>query len=219
MTAEVSRRRLLQVVAAAVVAMPLTDLPLPRAAASGELSADAETATLEAWSDTMVPGQKRWPGDRAVAGATSGPGAVQAGAVDLMRFDAVGLGPALPGLPAALNVEASRYAAAAGLPLDPATPPFVGLSFPDRTALALELLDGTREDQVAWYALAAVAMLAFHTAAHLDTADAVRAGHPGLAWLRFPAPDADGLWRYPDFSYRRKLARTHPRTTRSGHPA
>ncbi|HEX6877906.1 MAG TPA: DUF5987 family protein [Nocardioidaceae bacterium] len=219
MTAEVSRRRLLQVVAAAVVAMPLTDLPLPRAAASGELSADAETATLEAWSDTMVPGQKRWPGDRAVAGATSGPGAVQAGAVDLMRFDAVGLGPALPGLAAALNVEASRYAAAAGLPLDPATPPFVGLSFPDRTALALELLDGTREDQVAWYALAAVAMLAFHTAAHLDTADAVRTGHPGLAWLRFPAPDADGLWRYPDFSYRRKLARTHPRTTRSGHPA
>lgn len=219
MTAEVSRRRLLQVVAAAVVAMPLTDLPLPRAAASGELSADAETATLEAWSDTMVQGQKRWPGDRAVAGATSGPGAVQAGAVDLMRFDAVGLGPALPGLAAALNVEASRYAAAAGLPLDPATPPFVGLSFPDRTALALELLDGTREDQVAWYALAAVAMLAFHTAAHLDTADAVRTGHPGLAWLRFPAPDADDLWRYPEFSYRRKLARTHPRTTRSGHPA
>jgi hypothetical protein len=72
---------------------------------------------------------------------------------------------------------------------------------------------------VVWYALAAIAMLAFHTAAHLDTAPAVRAGHPGLAWLRFPQPNADGLWRFEHFSYRRALASRHPGTTSGGHPA
>ena len=95
----------------------------------------------------------------------------------------------------------------------------MALPFGRRTALALRLLGGSGRDQVLWYALAAIAMLAFHTAAHLDTAAAVRGGHPGLAWLRFPAPDADGLWRYEHFSYRRRLARRHPRTTTTGQPA
>ena len=61
-------------------------------------------------------------------------------------------------------------------------------------------------------------MLAFHTAAHLDTATAVSQGHPGLAWLGFPQPDADGVWRFPTFSYRRVLASTRPGTTASGQP-
>ena len=137
----------------------------------------------------------------------------------MMRFGPVGLGPAIPALAAALNAEAVRYAARAGLLPDPTAPPFVALPFEHRTALAVELLDGGRPDQLAWYGLAGVAMLAFHTAGHLSTADAVRSGHPGLAWLDFPLPDADGLWRYPEFSYRRRLAVSHPRTTRSGHPA
>jgi hypothetical protein len=105
------------------------------------------------------------------------------------------------------------------MPPDPTVAPFVALSFEDRTALALELVEGDGPDQVAWYGLAAVAMLAFHTAAHLHTADAVRAGHPGLAWLGFPAPAADGLWRYPEFSYGRPLADLHPHTTPTGNPA
>jgi hypothetical protein len=62
-------------------------------------------------------------------------------------------------------------------------------------------------------------MLAFHTAGHLDTAAAIRAGHPGLAWLGFPAPDPDGIWRFPDFSYRSELAELHPLTTSTGNPA
>jgi hypothetical protein len=92
------------------------------------------------------------------------------------------------------------------------------LPFAHRTGLALELLAPGRGDQLLWYALAAMAMLAFHTAAQLDTADAIRAGHPGLAWIQFPAPDADGLWRFPDFSYGRALARLHPATTSTGNP-
>jgi enediyne biosynthesis protein E8 len=215
--AGLSRRRLLQVLAVAAAAAPFTDLRPARAGAV--LPPDAETATLEAWSDTMVPGEKRSATDRAIAGAAAGPGAVQAGAVDMMRYGPVGLAPAIPALAAGLTEEAVRYAAAHALVLDPTVPPFVALPFEHRTGLALELLDGGRPDQLAWYGLAGVAMLAFHTAGHLSTAEAVRTGHPGLAWINFPAPDADGLWRYPEFSYRRELATVHPRTTGIGQPA
>jgi enediyne biosynthesis protein E8 len=217
--ASLSRRRLLQVLAVAVAAAPFADLRPLTARADPALTLDAETATLEAWSDTMVPGEKRSPADRAVAGAAAGPGAVQAGAVDMMRYGPVGLAPAVPALAAALSAEAVRYAAAHALVLDPTVPPFVALPFEHRTALALELLDGGRSDQLAWYGLAGVAMLAFHTAGHLSTADAVRSGHPGLTWLDFPLPDPDGLWRYPEFSYARELATIHPATTASGQPA
>ena len=220
MTAEVSRRRLLQIVSAAALTVPLTGLRLPEARADVlPPSLDAQTLTLEAWSDTMVPGEKRSAGDRAIAGAATGPGAVQAGAVDMMRFGPVGLAPAVPALAAGLDAEAVRYAATHAVLLDPTVPPFVGLPFEHRTGLALELLDTDRPDQLVWYGLAGIAMLAFHTAGHLSTPDAVRSGHPGLAWLDFPQPDADGLWRYPVFSYGRTLADVHPATTASGQPA
>jgi len=49
--------------------------------------------------------------------------------------------------------------------------------------------------------------------------DALKAGHPGLLALGYQLPDADGLWRFPKFSYRRKLAELHPDTTPSGSPA
>ena len=214
MLPDLSRRRLLAAVAAGVAAAPL----LERAAAAAPDPA-AVRATLEAWCDTIVPGEVRSPDDRAVAGAARGPGAVQAGAWALLNDPDVGLGPALPALAAALNAEAVTEAARAHVVPDPTVPPLVALPFAERTSLAVRLLGGTGPDQVVWYALAAVAMLAFHTAAHLDTAEAVRRGHPGLAWLGFPRPDADGLWRYERFSYRRRLAARHPRTTRTGHPA
>jgi hypothetical protein len=131
----------------------------------------------------------------------------------------LGVGPALPALAAAVNARAAAYAAAQQLVSDPTVPPFVGLDFTHRTRLAVELLDFTQPDYLAYYALAALACLGFHTAGHLHTADAVRNGHPGLATLGFPQPDPDGLWRFPEFSYRRRLARQHPHTTRSGNPA
>jgi hypothetical protein len=75
------------------------------------------------------------------------------------------------------------------------------------------------EEQLFWFALAGLVFLAYHTAGYLSTAEAVRQGHPGLKAIGFPAPDRDGLWRFPQFSYRRKLAKLHPRTTKSGQPA
>jgi enediyne biosynthesis protein E8 len=32
-------------------------------------------------------------------------------------------------------------------------------------------------------------------------------------------PDDDGLWRFPQYSYGRRLAELHPHTTASGSPA
>jgi len=213
-----SRRQLLRAVAAGVAALPLHESATSTGAVRTGDTAFVR-ATHEAWSDTIVPGERRWPGDRVVAGAAGGPGAVQAGGWRLLNDPEIGLGPALPALGAALNAEAGVEAASAGLVLDPAVPPMVALPFRDRTSLAVRLLDQSHRDQVVWYALAAVAMLAFHTAAHLDTTEAVRRGHPGLTWLRFPAPDSDGLWRYEHFSYDRALAHRHPGTTSTGHPA
>jgi hypothetical protein len=130
----------------------------------------------------------------------------------------VGLAPVLAEVAALLNTAATEYAVTHHVRLDLTVPPFVALPFNHRTALALQLLDPSRPDQLLWYALAAMPMLAFHTAAHLDTAAAIRAGHPGLTWIGFPKPDADGLWRFPKFSYRRALAHKHPKTTRTGNP-
>jgi enediyne biosynthesis protein E8 len=61
--------------------------------------------------------------------------------------------------------------------------------------------------------------MAFDTAAHMHTTDAIATGHPGLAAMGFAKPDDDGLWRFPDYSYGRQLARIHPGTTPAGNPA
>jgi hypothetical protein len=218
----VSRRRLLQLAGAAFAAWqvaPWADQVVALAGNPGGTTSDAMTTTLEAFADTLIPGQKRYDGDHAVAGVARGPGAVQGGAVDLMWFPEAAIGPALPGLAAMLDARAVGYAAQHQLLLDPTLPPFVALGFADRTRLLLELLDPGAQDYLVWWALAAMPFLAFHTAGHLNTVRAVRHGHPGLRWIGFPQPDRDGLWRFPHFSYRRKLARSHPHTTSNGNPA
>jgi len=217
----VSRRRLLQLATAAVAAWqiaPWADSIVAFAGNPAGTTSDAMTTTLEAFADTLIPGQKRHDGDYAIAGAARGPGAVQAGAVDLMWFPEAAIGPALPALASMLNARASAYAAEHQRLLDPTLPPFVSLRFGDRTRLLLELLDPAAQDYLVWWALAAMPFLAFHTAGHLHTAEAVRRGHPGLRSIGFPHPDADGLWRFPHFSYRRRLARSHPATTHNGNP-
>jgi hypothetical protein len=208
-----SRRRLLQTATAAAAVLPFV------APGSAYAGTSIQRDTLEAFADTVVPGAKRSAGDRVVAGATPGPGAVEAGAWDLYNDPDVGIAIALPGLVAAINTEAATYALTHRIPLDVRVPPFVALDFASRTAVVDQLLRGSGTVQLLWYAAAAMAMLAFHTAGHLDTATAVRARHPGLAWLGFPEPDPDGIWRFADFSYRSALADPHPLTTSTGNPA
>ncbi len=179
----------------------------------------AVAQTLEAFADTIVPGEPRFPGDVAVAGAAAGPSVAAAGAIDAFLMPEVGVGPALPDIAQLIDDRAKQYADANGLSLDPEPSPFAALSFADRTALAGELL--TVGDPLHPFALllASLASWAFDSACHEHTADAVAAGHAGLAWMGYPAPDADGAWRYPVFSYGRQLADLSPFTTPSGSPA
>lgn len=187
-------------------------------------TSDPETLTLEAFADTLIPGAKRFDGDVAIAGVAHGPGAVQAGALDFMRFPPTGVGAALPAFAALVDAAAVAYAAEHGRVPDPTVPPFVGLRYPDRKAMLDGLLNHASVDQnsgeetLIWFALAGLVCLGYYTAGNLDTAEAVRHGHPGLKAIGFPMPDRDGLWRFPRFSYSRRLARSHPDTTETGQP-
>lgn len=177
------------------------------------------TMTLEAFADTILPGEKRHPMDWAVAGVATGGGAVASGAVDVLRTDEGGLEPVLDTLAATLNGHAEQYALRQGLPPDAEVPAFVALPFAHRTALVLELTAADSPDREFWVSLAMFSTIAFDAAAHLHTTEALAAGHPGLTAMRFAHPDADGLWRFPAYSYGRRLAPPHPDTTPSGSPA
>jgi len=175
--------------------------------------------TLEAFADTIVPGEKRWPGDRTVAGAAADGGAVAAGAVELLETPAAGLASGLDDFADALNRHAQAYAAGHGLGLGTAVPPFAALPFAHRTGLVQALTAPGHQEKDLWVLLALFSFMAFDTAAHMHTADAIAAGHPGLTAMGFADPDDDGLWRFSDYSYGRPLASLHPDTTPSGSPA
>lgn len=178
-----------------------------------------KVATLEAYADTIIPGEKRFPGDRAIAGASPGPGAVEAGALELLHTEATGVTVGLPYLAQSLNEHARTYAKEHEITLDDDVPPFVALSFVDRTELVRILTAPGHPEKDGWVSLALFCNMAFDCAAHKHTAEAIAEGHPGLLAMGYTAPDADGLWRFPNFSYRRELAALHPDTTPSGSPA
>lgn len=175
--------------------------------------------TLEAFADTIVPGEKRHPDDHAIAGASSGGGAVTSGAVELLSHPAGGLADALGPLSMALNGQAAEYAKTQQLDLDGALPPFVGLSFEHRTALVQHLVAPANPERHMWVGLALFSNMAFDSAAHLSTAEALAAEHPGLLTIGFTPPDPDRLWRFEPASYGRPLAPMHPQTTATGSPA
>ena len=91
--------------------------------------------------------------------------------------------------------------------------------FPDRTALAAELMSPDSPEQEMWVPLAMFSFMAWDTGATVRTTDALAAGHPGLTTMGFAPPGPDGLWTFPEFSYGRQLAAVHPQTTASGDPA
>ncbi|MEV0001780.1 DUF5987 family protein [Micromonospora sp. NPDC050980] len=175
--------------------------------------------TLEAFADTIVPGEKRFPGDRAVAGVSTGGGAVASGALELLDQSASGYAAVLEPLADALNAHATGYATEAGIDLDPDVPPFAALDHPHRTALLQRLLAPGNPEKEMWVGLALFSNMAFDSAAHLATGEAMAAGHPGLATIGITRPDPDGLWRFPEYSYGRQLAPIHPGTTATGSPS
>ncbi|MEU6405181.1 DUF5987 family protein [Streptomyces sp. NPDC046985] len=174
------------------------------------------TSTLEAFADTIVPGEKRFSEDRAVAGAAKGPGAVAAGAMALLETPATGLTPALDDYARSLDEHAGAHAERQGIPLDPGVSAFTALPHDERVALVAALVAPGHPERDLWVLLTIFCNMAFDTGAHLPTAQAMADGHPGLVALGFTQPDADGLWRFPAFSYGRPLARLHPDTAPSG---
>jgi len=189
----------------------------------GKVDTSAETAirtmTLEAFADTFVPGEKRSPDDRAIAGAAYGPGAVAAGALELLEMPATGVTDGLDDIVSTLNDHASDYAAEHDIMLDTDVPPFVALDYENRSALMRALTAPDHPEKEFWVLTALFCFMAFDTAAHMDTVRALEEGHPGLVTMGFAKPDPDGLWRFPDYSYGRQLARSHPDTTPNGDPA
>jgi hypothetical protein len=172
--------------------------------------------TLEAFADTIIPGEKRWPGDAAVAGVSPGGGAVAAGALELLETPATGVTAGLEPLSETLNVHAASYAAEHELTLDETLPPFVALQYEHRTALVQLLTTPGHPEKDGWVSLALFCNMAFDAAAHVHTADAIETGHPGLLAMQTEPPGADGYWRYPRYSYGRQLAQVHPDTIPSG---
>jgi hypothetical protein len=183
-----------------------------------EFDDQVQTSTLEAFADTIVPGVKRGPDDRAIAGVCDDPGAVEAGALELLNTPATGVTAGLAPLAQALNVHAEAYAQTHGTTPDAGVPAFVALSYEDRVALVEQLTAPGHPEQSGWVLLAMFSNMAYDSAAHLNTAEAIAAGHPGLLAMGFAKPDSDGLWRFPDFSYGQELAKRHLDTTASGSP-
>jgi hypothetical protein len=176
--------------------------------------------TLEAFADTIIPGEKRAADDRAAAGVSEGGGAIAAGAVELLMMPEGGLDGLLDGLAVSLNEHAADYAARQGLaPAAEDDPAFVALDFEHRTGVVAELVKPGHPEKEIWVALVMFCNMAFDTGPHLHTGEAIEAGHPGLTLMGFEHPDTDGLWRFPAFSYGRQLADIHPATTPSGSPA
>jgi hypothetical protein len=174
------------------------------------------TMTLEAFADTIIPGEKRSPDDRAIAGVAEGGGAVAAGALDLLQEPATGVTAGIGPLSMALNGHATAYAAEHGIELDGSVPPFVSLDYEHRAALVESLTRPGHPERDGWVLLALFSNMAFDVAAHRHTAEAMADGHPGFAAMGFAKPDPDGLWRFPEYSYGRPLADTHPDTIPSG---
>ncbi|WP_028647176.1 DUF5987 family protein [Nocardiopsis sp. CNT312] len=175
-----------------------------------------ETLTLEAFADTILPGAKRTPDDPSIAGRSHDAGSVEAGALELLRTPATGLASGLPEFVDMLNGHAERYAGEHGLEDGRDLPPFVRLSFEDRTALVRALTSPGHPEKEFWVMLALFCNMAFDSAAHMSTPTALAEGHPGLTAMGFAAPDTDGLLRFKEYSYGRATARLHPDTTDSG---
>ena len=163
---------------------------------------ESATQALEAFADTILPGEKRSPDDRAIAGVAEGGGAVAAGAVALLSHPATGFADLLEGLGSMLDAHG-----------------IVDLPFEERTALLQRLLAPDNPERTFWVGLAMFCTMAFDSAPHMSTVDAVTSGHPGLATIGYARPDDDGLWRFPAYSYGRPLSRIHPNTTPTGSPA
>src|SRR5262249_32724201 len=142
-------------------------------AAEGPDEDQARTMTLEAFADTIIPGEKRSPDDRAVAGVSAGGGAVAAGAIELLQTPATGISELLGYLAQTLNGHAAAYAAEHGVELDGTVPPFVALPYEHRAGVVQVLTTPGHPEKDGWVLLSLFSNMAFDVAAHRHTLEAM----------------------------------------------
>jgi hypothetical protein len=159
---------------------------------------DLADGTLQAFADTMIPGRRATRTDlgneihpRAIAGVDPLPGAVESDALALYHHRQIGFDALEPNFLADLS---TRSLAQGG--------DFLSLDFPTRVKVCLAGLAFDNPLRVVWEAAAAVPFTAFCAAAMIPNATAAKASGYRVMGLPGIAPKG-----YPDFSYRKKLAR------------
>ncbi|WP_407319795.1 DUF5987 family protein [Isoptericola halotolerans] len=189
---------------------PTDPIDRPRVAPRGERPTltPTQTTALEAYADTVVPGCRRHDDDIAVAGVSDTPGAVEAGALEVLTDPATGIEDGIGEMADLLDERAVSWASSDGIS---GVSRFADLAYQDRRRLVAAL---TAQDEPAhelWFLVALFATMAYDSAPHLETAEAVATGAPGLTAMGF-APPTDGRWQASDPTYSVPMARVHPAT-------
>jgi hypothetical protein len=177
-------------------ALPLVDrLAAPPAFAADPSLADA---TLQAFSDTMIPGRKAEKTDlgnpihpQAIAGVDKLPGAVETDALALYHHPLTGFDALAPAFLAHLSAESLAHGG-----------DFLSLGFDARVEVCTAGLSYDNPDRLVWEAAAAVPFTAFCAAALVEEQTAAKASGYRVMGLPGAAPHG-----YKGFSYRRKLAK------------
>lgn len=175
-----------------------------------------ETSTLEAFADTVLPGRKRHKYDRAIAGVSTMPGAVEAGALTVLQDPATGIEDGIAEMAHRLNDHARERAVEIGAVVGDDLP-FVDLDYSARRGLVADLSAPGAPLREFWFLLALFSYMAYDSAPHRDTPTAIAEKHPGLLALGFARPDENGRWGFERASYRQPMARLHPDTDENGH--
>jgi hypothetical protein len=199
--AELTRRGFLQRAGAlGLGAVIASAVPVARELLAAEPAAAAVAlpdATLQAFSDTILPGRPATKTDlgneihpQAIAGVDSLPGAVEADALALYHHPLTGFdaleGPFLAALDAAALAQGGD---------------FLSLPFDRRVATVVGGLSFSNPARVVWEAAAAVPFTVFCAAALIVNASSANASGYRVMGLPGVAPHG-----YSDFSYRRVLA-------------
>lgn len=189
----------------------------PRLAAVGTPAVldDRQTLALEAFADTVIPGRKRHPGDLAVAGVDTTPGAVEAGALTVLCDPATGIEDGIGDLADLLDETAVEWAATQEDIAQEVTR-FADLSYPQRRRLVARLTDRQEPYHDMWFLVALFSTMAYDSAPHLETVDAVHSPASGLRAMGFAVPGSDGRWAFPRFGYGRPLATSRADTDARG---
>lgn len=178
---------------------------------------DHQVLALEAYADTVIPGRKRHPTDAAIVGISGTPGAVECGAVDVLTDPATGIEDGIGEMAELLDTHATAWADANDVS---GIHRFADLNYTNRRTLVAQLTNSAEPQKDLWFLVALFSTMAYDSAPHLQTSDALDpeiTPASGLRQMRF-RPPTNGRWTFEPSSYRRPLARLRDGTDPNGDP-